>query len=273
MSMTMRWRCAFAAAAIALGAQSVLAQPVNGCPPGQAMQSSDPSGRTITCVPIPDTANILNLLNAETAAREAGDQALHARIDGLTEADIVGRWSVSGTTSCLQSSNGFNTTTMTPLIPATGSTTVSQISGTFIGTRTFNAGGTGHSVGTSHSMTFPGTFFGTTFSGIAGTGGGSVATLDAGFTWTIEADGTLLIDDGTIVQPFTAPPSRVGFTVTIANVPPFVGHISKDRRTITLTHPGMSIETSTVHDPAGVVAFPPTPRFCARARVLTRLPD
>lgn len=272
--MTMRLRCALAAAAIALGAQSVLAQKMNGCPPGQAMQSSDPSGHKITCVPIPDTANILNLLNAETAAREAADQALHARIDRLTEADIVGRWSVSGTTSCLQSSNGFNTTTMTPLIPATGSTTVSQLSGTFIGTRTFNAGGTGHSVGTSHTMTFPGTFFGTTFSGIAGTGGASVATLDAGFTWTIQADGTLLIDDdSTIPQPFTAPPLRVGFAVTILNVPPFVGHISKDRRTITLTHPGMSIETSTVLDPAGVAAFPPTPRFCARARVLTRLPD
>ena len=158
---------------------------------------------------------------------------------------------------------------MTPLIPATGSTTVSQISGTFIGTRTFNAGGTGHSVGTSHSMTLPGTFFGTTFSGIAGTGRASVATLDAGFTWTIQVDGTLLIDDGTIVQPFTAPPSRVGFTVTIANTPPFVGHISKDRRTITLTHPGMSIETSTVHDPAGAVAFPPR-RGSARGRASLR---
>jgi len=270
--MTMGWRCAFAAAAIALGAQSVLAQPVNGCPPGQAMQSSDPSGKRITCVPIPDTANILNLLNAETAAREAADQGLHARIDGLTEADIVGRWSVSGTTSCLQSSNGFNAN-MSPLIPPTGSTTVSQLSGTFLGTRTFNPGGTGHSVGTSHTMSFPGTFFGMTFSGIAGTGGASVATLDAGFTWIIQADGTLQIDDdNSIAQPFTAPPSRVGFTVTIANVPPFVGHISKDRRTITLTHPGMSIETSTLRDPAGVALFS-TPRFCARARVLTRLPD
>ena len=54
--MSILWRCALAAAAIALGAQSVLAQKMNGCPTGQAMQSSDPSGKNVTCVPIPDTA-------------------------------------------------------------------------------------------------------------------------------------------------------------------------------------------------------------------------
>src|SRR4249920_1420038 len=91
--MNTRWRCALGAAVIALGAQSALADKMNGCPAGQAMQSSDPSGKNVTCVPIPDTsalqqqitneaaarqamdANILNMLGAESAARQAADGA------------------------------------------------------------------------------------------------------------------------------------------------------------------------------------------------------
>jgi len=267
--MSRIWRSTLAAMAIALGAQSVAAQPVNGCPAGQAIQSSDASGRNITCVSVGDGA----ALQAETAARQAMDANILSMLGELTEANIVGRWSMSGTTNCLQSSTGFNAN-FSPLIPPTGSAFVSQLSGTFIGTRTFNADGTGRSVGTSHSMTFPGTFHGAGFAGVgSGGGGASVAPLDAGFTWSIQPDGTLLIDDdSTIPQTFTAPPSRVGSTVTIENVPVFVGSISKDRRTITLTHPGMSIETSVFRD--GVTGVETrTPRFCARHRVLTRLPD
>lgn len=264
------WRTTLAAVAIALGAQSAAAQSGSGCSPGQAMQSSDASGRNITCVPIVDAA----ALQAETAAREAMDANILSIVGQLTETDIVGRWAMSGTTNCLQSSTGFNAN-FNPLIPTTGSAFVSQLSGTFIGTRTFNADGTGRSVGTSHTMTFPGTFHGLGFAGV-GTGpagGASVAPLDAGFTWSIQPDGTLLIDDdSTIPQTFTAPPFRIGSTVTIENVPPFVGHISKDRRTITLTHPGMSIETSVFRDGVTGAEFR-TPRFCARHRVLTRLPD
>jgi hypothetical protein len=268
--MTRAWCSTLAAMAIALGAQGVAAQPVNGCPAGQAMQSSDPGGRNITCVPIVDGT----ALQAEIAARRAGDDNILSMLGQLTEADIAGRWSMSGTTSCLQSNTGFNEN-FNPVIPATGSAFVSQLSGTIIGTRTFNADGTGRSVATSHSMSFPGTFHGPGFAGV-GTGlagGASVAPLDAGFTWSIQPDGTLLInDDDTVPQTFTAPPFRIGSTVTIENVPPFVGHISKDRRTITLTHPGMSIETSVFRD-GNTGAVNRTPRFCARHRVLTRLPD
>lgn len=242
------WRTTLAAMAIALGAQSVAAQTVNG---------------------------LRQQLEAETAARQAMDENILSIVGQLTEANIVGRWSMSGTTHCLQSSTGFNER-FSPVIPTTGSAFVSQLSGTFIGTRTFNADGTGRSVGTSHSMTFPGTFHTAPpgFSGVgSGAGGASVAPLDAGFTWSIQADGTLLIDDdSTIPQTFTAPPFRIGSTVTIEDVPLFVGSISKDRRTITLTHPGMSIETSVFRD--GVTGVETrTPRFCARHRVLTRLPD
>jgi len=323
------WRCGLAAVALAFGAHSALGQPVNGCPAGQAMQSSDPSGKNVTCVPIPDTAGLqqsianeaaarqaqdANLstmigaeaaargaadgalqggINAEAAARQAADQALGARIDalGAGETDIVGTWAVVGTTNCLQSSTGFVPDTMSPIIPGVGAGNafVSQLSGTFSGTRTFNGGGSGHSVGLSHTMTFPGMFFGTnliqqnpppapptpvTFAGVStNPGGASLATLDGNFTWSIQPDGTLLITDpASIPQAFTAPPVRVGFTVTIDNRPAYVGRISKDRRTIVLTHPGMAVETSTTRDPNNQVVNS-TQRFCARHRVLTRLPD
>jgi hypothetical protein len=283
------WCRGLAAAALALGAHGAWAQSVTGCPAGQAMQSSDPSGKAITCVPIPDTAALQQQINNEATTRQQADNALSARIDALegvgavTEADIVGKWAVSGTTDCIQSSTNFSAN-MSPIIPATGSAFVSRLGGTFIGTRIFNSDRTGRSVGTTHAMSFPGTFHGVQpntnppvfFAGVGtGAGGASVATLDAGFTWEIK-DGMLHIDDGNlIVQPFTAPPSRLGFTAEIENHPGYVGHISKDRKTIVMTHPVMQVEISTVKDPNGNVlpTNPPTPRFCARHRVLTRLAD
>ena len=238
-------RSAFLAAVLALGAQQALAQPVNGCPDGQAMQSSDPSGRRITCVPVQ-----------------------------VAETDIIGKWAVTGTTTCLQATAGFNAQTLAPIIPTAGTTAVSQLAGNFIGTRTFHAGGTGRSVGASHTMTFPQSVYGGGVPpAVGGTGGASVATLDAGFTWSIQADGTLVIDDdNSIPQPFTQPNSLLGQTATIENVPSFVGFISKDKRTIVVTHPAMSLETSVRRNAAGV-ELARTPRFCARSRVLTRLPN
>jgi hypothetical protein len=293
--MNRYWTHVLGAAVLALGAQNALAQPVNGCPAGQALQSSDPSGRNIVCVRIPDTAalqqqinneisarqgadNALGAsINAEVANRQAADNALGARIDGLTETDIVGHWAVAGTTSCLQSSTNFSTNFMSPIIPIGGTAAISQLIGTFLGKRTFNAGGTGHSVGSSHTMSTPATLYGAPGSATSSSnnfGGASVATLDGDFTWSIQPDGALLINDANpLRQPFTAPPARVGFTATIENRPPLVGYISKDRRTIVMTHPGMTVETSTTRDQNEVVQGSPTPRFCARYRVLTRLPD
>ena len=198
-----------ATAALALGAQSAFAQHVIGCPAGQALQALDVSGRRFVCVPIPDTSAFQQQITNEAAARQAMDanilnmlgaeSALGARIDGLTEVDIVGRWSSSGTTSCLQSSNGFNTLNLSPLIPSTGTTAVSQLSNTFVGARTFNAGGTGRSTGTSSSMTSPATLYGAAFAGFGSSGGASVTTLDGNFAWSIQPDGTLLVDDGNTI--------------------------------------------------------------------------
>lgn len=239
-------RCAFAAAVLALGAQHALAQPVNGCPDGQAMQSSDPSGHRITCVPVQ-----------------------------VAETDIIGRWAITGTTNCLLASAGFDAQTLSPVIPTAGINIVSNFASTFIGMRTFFAGGTGRSVGTSHTISFPQAVYGGGRAPAVGgfPGGASAATLDAGFTWTLRPDGVLVIDDdNSIPQPFTQPNSLLGQTVTNENVPSFVGFVSKDKRTIVITHPGMSLETGVRRNAAGV-ELARTPRFCTRSRVLTRLPD
>jgi hypothetical protein len=265
------------------------------------MQSSDPSGKAITCVPIPDTAALQQQMAGEATVRQQADNALDARIDALegagvtTEAHIVGKWAVSGTTTCLQSSTGFSTQFMSPIVPGAGlpSAFVSQLTGTFTGTRTFIAGGTGVADGTTQAMTLPGTLHGTQnvigpngapiigpngapitvpVTGVStNAGGASTATLNGTFTWIIQANGTLLIQDqGPLSQPFTQPPERLNWTATIESLPPFVGHISKDRRSIVMTHPDMQVETSVTRNVAGIEQNR-THRFCARHRVMTRL--
>ena len=287
------WRCGLAAAGVALGAHGAWAQQTIGCADGHVIQSTDPSGKNVVCVPIPNTTALQQQIANEAAARQAADTALGERfdsltrrVDDLTEADIVGKWAVSGTTTCLQSSTGFTANLMSPIIPGPGapSAFVSQLTGTFIGTRTFIAGGTGTADGTTHTLNLPGTFHGTLvspppppasplFAGVStNPGGASAATLDGTFKWVIQNDGTLFIEDEEpLPQPLTAPPDRLNWTATIENLPPFVGHISKDRRTIVMTHPAMQVETSTLRNSNGVVQGTPTQRFCVRHRVLTRL--
>jgi hypothetical protein len=316
------WRCGLAAAVVTFGAHGAWAQNLVGCPVGHAMQSADPSGRTVTCVAIPDGVALQQQIANEASARQAADNALGARIDGviqsipnaaalqqqivneatareqadtalggrindltarvdaLTEADIVGKWAVTGTTNCLQSSTGFNAN-LSPAFPSTGVLPfVSQLSGTFIGTRTFHSGGSGDSDGTSPALTFPGMGIMATGPGqfgLVGTtspGGAAIAKSTESFTWYIdEKAGTLHILDGggTVPQDFIAPPTRLGWTVTITNLPPYVGYVSKDRRTIVMSHPGLQVETSTVRDTDNQVQGAPTQRFCTRHRVLTRL--
>lgn len=271
--MSMVLRCAFGTALVALGVQGASAQPVTSCPAGYAMLSSDPSGKNITCVALPDTGLLLNMLGTEKSERQAADDAINARIDGLGggEASIVGKWAMTGTTSCLQSTGGFNALN-SPQAP----TAVSQLTGTTRAVRTFNADGTGHSVGITQSLSTPQLVYNPgqpPFVG-PGVGGASIADLNSSFTWSIQPDGTLLIDDDNVIpQNFLSPPARVGWTVSIANVPSFVGHISKDKKTIVMMHATMAIEVSTVRDQDGAIPFPPTQRYCTRERVLTRLPD
>src|SRR5438067_2823172 len=72
---------AIAAGAFFLAAQTASAQQTNGCPPGQAMQSSDPSGKRITCVPIPDVSGLQGQISSEATARATADTQLQNNLN------------------------------------------------------------------------------------------------------------------------------------------------------------------------------------------------
>ena len=53
----------------AIFAQAATAQSFNGCPAGQAVQGSDPSGKHIQCIAVPDVSGLQAQIDAEKAAR------------------------------------------------------------------------------------------------------------------------------------------------------------------------------------------------------------
>jgi hypothetical protein len=194
MTMVLRGALGAAAAgAFLLAAQTATAQTVNGCPAGQAMQSSDPSGKNITCVPIPNVSGLQGQITGETAARQAADTQLQNNLnaeaasrlgmdavllqsiqqesaerkaaddalrDAVSETSIVGSYAFTGTVLCLTSSNNF-TSDLTPAAPALdGPSTVTTIfNGTSSGIRTFNSDHTGTLQVTTHTVTSPSMFF------------------------------------------------------------------------------------------------------------------
>jgi len=200
--MTMVLRGALGAAAMGvllLAAQTASAQVVNGCPAGEAMQSSDPSGRNVTCVPIPNVSGLQGQISAETAARQAADTQLQNKIDAeaasrlgmdatllqaiqqesterkaaddalrnaVTETSIVGSYAFTGTVLCLTSSNNFNGD-LTPKAPTLdGASTVTTVfNGVSSGIRTFEAPAVPGGIGsgtlqvTTQTVTSPSMFF------------------------------------------------------------------------------------------------------------------
>src|SRR5882672_7990148 len=80
--MSLHWLGIPLAFAFALGAQPVAAKQDVACPEGQAIRAID--DKTAVCVPIPPPVNLAPLnaaINAETAARAAGDAALEGAIN------------------------------------------------------------------------------------------------------------------------------------------------------------------------------------------------
>ena len=242
---------AIAAAALFTAVQGASAQPVNGCPAGQAIQAADPSGRNVRCVPIPDVAALQSQIDA-----------LRASISGES---IAGQYAFSGPYTCIQSSTGFNND-LTPRSPTQGgpSAFIQVQHGITTGFRTFNADGTG---------TLPPVY---NFNlGVATNGGVPRPSGNAGasrttgqFTWQLVA-GQLLIEEsgsnsGTIVEGAGA-----GLAVTVRDLPPVVGIIGKDRRTISITHQRMQVETISTVLADGTVRE--TPRVCIRERLLRKL--
>jgi len=274
--MSMRIYAFAVGAAALLGVQVVQAQPMNGCPPGHAMQSSSPGGNTVTCVPIPDTTALRGAIDAEAQARSSADTALSGEISELRakveEPSIAGRWAFTGPQNCLSSSTGFNTTTLQPIFVA-GVTVLGTSSTAGSGVRIFGAPdaagkGTGTASATFHTITHP-TFLSPAPPVPASPfriGSAAITTLEGTFSYEIQGE-NVIIDDGPSVGEIVK-----GFpgTIQILGNPRFFGKMSKDRRTILLAQEDLVVEQSVFTPPA-----PGTPsttdRVCSRERTLIKL--
>jgi hypothetical protein len=291
-------RIVLAPAFLLMGAHATWAQPVTGCPAGQAMQSSDPSGRNVTCVAIADVSALQAQMKAEADSRAGMDALLleaiadEAKARGnadaelrasINEKDIIGRYAFSGPLTCLQSSNGFNAD-LTPKAAAPGlpnpfETQVSFFTTVASGIRTFNADQTGTLEVVNHSLTLPlirypaGSL--TPVIGFGGPnllpgGNASEVTQSATFAWHI-ADGKVVIIEGRAKGTITkGGGTRTGWTVENFNLPNSVGMLSKDLKTLSLVNEDLQVETAVQTSPEGV-AQPESYRICTRHRVLTKL--
>jgi len=229
---------------------------------------------------------LLDLLRSEANERRAADEALQAAIGGGGgggETSIVGRYAVTGGGTCLNSSTGF-AANLLPIIfvpppvvapPIPGQTepppppppmpaTVLQVTSSSInGVRTFNANGNGTAVSTFTTVNYPSYMpWGT-----VRIGGGSASTFEGTFTYTVDGDNLIIVDDpptGIITQGPSA-----GAQISSLGLPRFVGKISKDRKTIVLTQENVVVEQNVI-TPLGQ-APQITDRICERHRILTRI--
>jgi len=294
--MSLRWLGVSFAFTFALAAQPAAANQDVTCPEGQAIRAI--GDKTAVCVPVPPPANLAPLnaaIGAETAARAAGDAALQGVINAEAvarmaadqelrdsigaETELRGQYSFTGTALCLSSSTGFRTDIeLIPFgifvpPPGTGSTAVQMSSNTISGVRTFNGNGTGTVSAIVHNINYPPQTVNAVTS--FNLGGGSVSTLESTFTYTVGPDRTLIIDGAPTTGFITKGGSRVGWKVTSLNVPRLVGKISKDWKTITVTHEDMAVEQLVNTTPDGVTPFQQfvTDRICHRERTLHKIHD
>jgi hypothetical protein len=248
------------AAALALAAQTGGAQVLNGCPEGQAIQSSDASGHTVRCIPV-----------------------------GGQETSIVGRYAFTGTQSCLASSLGFNEADLTPKVPPVTvppappvSNIVSQATTSTWGYRTFNEDGTG-TVEIFGLVTNPPPFFYNSFGsgltstapnefGVRGpTGGVTTFHLTGTFNWRIEGD-KLIVDDGgePPTGTITSPGPRFGWITHARAVPPLVATLGKDLKVVSLVQQSPGVEFVVSQNPDNPAQIFETPRICTRERLLIK---
>src|SRR5438046_5001188 len=248
--MSLRWLGVSFAFTFALAPQPAAANQDVAWSEGQAIRAI--GDKTAVCVLVPPPVNLAPLnaaINAEAVARMAADQELRDSIAG--ETGLRGQYSFTGTTMCLSSSTGFRTDfELVPLIvspppppPAVG-TMLTPSSNSISGVRTFNGDGTGSVVATVHNINYP-----TQFPGSASfsSGAATVSTLQSDFTYEVRPDRTLVIDDGPTNGVIIKGGNRVGWSVSTLDVPKFVGHISKDWRTIDLVHETMACRAVRQH--------------------------
>jgi hypothetical protein len=267
--------------------QSAGAQPVKSCPNGQAVQSLQPNGTPVSCLPIPNLGPLQAQLNAETAARLATEAELRASIPGGAETGIVGKYAFTGTQSCINSSRGFDSRTFLPTIvlpqtvPGPG-TFVTQTTSTVSGFRTFKANQTGEAEFFAHTLGHPTVFYyvsGLNSNGdpiisaglASGVGAATTSTFTSTFTWEVVGGKLFIYEDamgptGTV----TSGGTRVGWISSSENVPPMAGVLGKDLRIISMVHEASGIEIGVQRNPNGTEVFR-TPRVCHRERTLRRI--
>jgi len=269
--------CVLAAAASSVNLAQ--AQPVRSCPDGQAVNSLRPNGEAVQCIPIPPAVNLAPLETAivqESAERKQAAAEIRASIN---ETKISGTYAYSGTQICLNSSTGFRED-LAPM-PSTDPARAAVVSQNIVyttGFRTFNEDGTGTVELSSQAVNPPAVFV--TNTGFAGVGtvveppnpgrpGGNVASAGqtGTFTWHV-AEGKLFVADSPLSGTFDAGPSK-GCTATNDDVPPSVGVLAKDLRTISLSQEGIAVERNTVTCSGVVVSS--NPRICHRQRLLQKM--
>jgi hypothetical protein len=258
----------------------VQAQPVRSCPDGQAVSSLNPNGTPVQCIPVPPPVNLAPLEAAilqESVERKEADADLRSSIN---ETKISGTYAYSGSQTCLTSTTGFRED-LTPM-PSTDPARAAVVFPFTLyatGFRTFNEDGTGTVEQSGRAVTAPTIFV--TNAGFAGVGtvveppnpgrpSGSVtsARQTGTFTWRV-ADGKLFITDASpITGTFDAGPNT-GCTLSTEGMPPMVGVLAKDLRTISLAHDGIAVERNTITCSGVVVSN--SPRICHRQRLLQKM--
>jgi len=269
--------CVFAAAAGSVNLAQ--AQPVRSCPDGQAVNSLNPNGTPSQCIPVPAPVNLAPLEMAivqESAERRQADAEIRASIN---ETKISGTYVYSGPQVCLTSTTGFREDlSPMPSTDPTRSAVVFQTTLFATGLRTFNEDGTGTVDISAQAVNHPTIFVAS--NGFAGVGtvveppnpgrpSGSVASArqTGSFTWHV-ADGKLFIADTPLTGTFDAGPSK-GCTVRNDDIPPMVGVLGKDLRTISLSPDGVAVERNTITC-AGITVSS-NPRICHRQRLLQKM--
>jgi hypothetical protein len=133
------------------------------------------------------------------------------------------------------------------------------------GIRTFNGDRTGTVKGTSVGITVPPTPQGgyPSFRPSAHS-----SSFSYSFTYTVDGEGgwTAAMVPGTYTETFLTG-ARAGQTATIDAIPPIVGMISQDGKTLTAAHITTVVETVT-HSNGDV-----WPQICHRSRILIKLPN
>ena len=282
------------ATALTFFAEAAAAQAVHGCPAGQAIQSSDPSGKNVTCIAVPPPVDISGLqgmdalllqsIADERQARKTGDEELRGQI---SESTVVGTYSYTGTQYCLGSTLGFNPADLTPNAPPLWTppaplvtNTVSLARSSTWGSRTFNADGTGTAEIFGMSVSGPSFFYNSTGFGITATAPnasgvrgptGNVSTfhLTGDFAWRIEGD-KLIVEDGTPRGTITSPGARNGWITYAKNVPPLVATLGKDLKVISLVQYSTAVESVVNENPNDPTQIFETPRICSRERLLVK---